>query len=83
MTKRKSTKHTTARASTLAMDRTGKVRVRDVTAEPSQITSAEASRAPRPTKQALVIGLLQRPEVQASPSSWRPRVGCPTRPGQL
>src|SRR5512134_2110309 len=62
MTKRKSTKHTKARASTLAMDRTAKVRVRDVTAEPSQIPAAEASPAPRSTKQALILGLLQRPE---------------------
>ena len=62
MTKRKSTKHTQARASTLAMDRTAKVRVSDVTAESPQIHTAEASPAPRPTKQALILGLLQRPE---------------------
>ena len=62
MTKRKSSNQTQARASTPARGASAKVRVSDVPAEPPQIPAAEASPAPRSTKQALILGLLQRPE---------------------
>ena len=62
MTKRKSSKHTQAHANTPARGASTKVRVRDVTAEPPQIPSVDASPAPKPTKQALILGLLERPE---------------------
>jgi len=62
MTKRKVTKHTKARASTPARGASAKVRVSDVTAQPPPILAAEASPAPRSTKQALIMALLQRPE---------------------
>jgi hypothetical protein len=62
MTKRKSSKHTQAHANTPARGASTKVRVRDVTAEPPQIPSVDAAPAPKSTKQALILGLLQRPE---------------------
>jgi hypothetical protein len=60
MTKRKSTS-AQARGRTPARAASAKVREGDVTGAPPQIPSAEASPAPQATKQALIIGLLQRP----------------------
>jgi hypothetical protein len=62
MTKTKSSNQTQARASTPARGASAKVRVSDVTAPPPQILAAEASPAPKSTKQALIMALLQRPE---------------------
>src|SRR5215213_6396592 len=61
MTKRKSTRNTGVHCST-ARVRTAKTRATDVTAEPSRTTLAEPAPAPGSTKQALIIGLLQRQE---------------------
>ena len=60
MTKTKSSNQTQARASTPARGASAKVRVSDAVSP--QIPAAEASPAPRSTKQALILGLLQRPE---------------------
>ena len=60
MTKRKSTRSTGVRCST-ARGRTAKTRATDVTADPSRTKVAEPAPA-RATKQALIIGLLQRQE---------------------
>ena len=62
MTKSKSSKQTKARARTPARGASAKVRVSDVTAPPPPILAAEASPAPKATKQALIMALLQRPE---------------------
>ena len=62
MPKRKSTNNAEARTSTPARGASARARVRDLTAEPPPIPSAEPSLAPRATKQALIIGLLQRPQ---------------------
>ena len=61
MTKRKLTRNTGARASTPAT-RGRTARGADVTAEPSPTTLAEPAPARGPTKQAVIIGLLQRQE---------------------
>ena len=61
MTKMKSSNQTQARASTPAgreRESSGERRA----GESPQIPAAEASPAPRSTKQALILGLLQRPE---------------------
>src|SRR5215208_1137148 len=63
MTKRKSTRNTGVRAGTAAArGRTATIQASDVTAEPSQATPAEPAPARGPTKQAVIIGLLQRQE---------------------
>jgi len=63
MTKRKSTRNTGVRAGTAAArGRTATIQASDVTAEPSRTTSAEPAPARGPTKQAVIIGLLQRQE---------------------
>ena len=61
MTKRKLTRNTGARASTPAT-RGRTARAADVTAEPARTMSAAPAPARGPTKQALIIGLLQRQE---------------------
>ena len=61
MTKRKLTRNTGARASTPAT-RGRTARAADVTAEPARTMSAEPGPTRGPTKQALIIGLLQRQE---------------------
>jgi hypothetical protein len=61
MAKRKSTRNSGVRAGTAAgRGRTATIRASDVTAEPSRTTSAEPAPPRGPTKQAVIIGLLQR-----------------------
>ena len=60
MSGKKSTRNTGVRCST-ARGRTAKTRATDVMADPSRTTSGEPAPA-RATKQALIIGLLQRQE---------------------
>jgi hypothetical protein len=63
MTKKKSTKRTRVRSNTpAARDRTKTSRAADGTVESAQSTSAAPGPARGPTKRAIVIDLLQRPE---------------------
>ena len=60
MTKSKSTKSTPARAGAPERSRSTKTRVQGVPADSPPIPSAEPGPRRRPTKQALILGLLQR-----------------------
>ena len=63
MTKRKSTRNSGVGAGTAAgRGRTARIQAADVAAEPVRATSAESAPPRRPTKQAVIIGLLQRQE---------------------
>ena len=62
MTKRKATRNTGVPSGPpSARGRTATDRAAEVTVEPSQATPAEPAPARGPTKQAVIIGLLQRP----------------------
>ena len=80
MAKSKSSTKVTARRTAAKGSRKGP-------AEPAAAVADNPPAAPatdraRGTKQALVLGLLQRKQGRASQSSSRPPAGFPTRPGR-